>query len=105
MGVVVYAKDNPSSFFVDSPQSLEERGESQSRLEKRAAGKIKGIDSEEIGGLAESQFIERSSDEKKEQANFFEAATSKISEKKNNMSEKVTAVVSCIDEADQKDSR
>lgn len=111
--IAVYAKENPSFLVRMSSSSLEDDSGAPSKLENSAAGGLiedfenffrrENIGNEEAKKLGEPQLVNKKQEElDKAQANFFEATASKINQGKDDVSGKVTAVVSCIEEAGEK---
>lgn len=112
-GIAVYAKENPGFLVKTSPSSLEEDSGTLTKLKNSAAGGLtedfknffrrENIGNEEAKKLGEPQLVNKKQEElDKAQANFFEATVSKIGQGKDDVSDKVTAVVGCIEEAGEK---
>ena len=112
-GIAVYAKENPGFLVKTSPSSFEEDLGTPAKLKNSAAGGLIGdfknffmrenIGNEEAKKLGEPQLVHKKQEElDKAQANFFEATASKVSQSKDDVSDKVTAVVGCIEKAGEK---
>lgn len=105
-GVIVYAKENPSTFLTDSPASSPQVSSGPTAKVENTVEEIKNslkklsksesVNDKEIRELGEPETIT-----KKDEANFYEAAFSEISQSKENVSGKVSATLNCIEEANK----